>query len=253
MTTPIALDEFGWTESEATFKTSLILSVSFFVGIFCFFSLGFFSRRFDDRVLLIVIGLTPLMVGRLLFMPFPGHDSPETSSNLTDICEDGGQHRETYPKADSWSWRNVDCDTDEDGAPLCGHCWCLDQPGLAVWQLVVGTVLLFAAYSFTVVLIQSLFSKTMGRHPSIALWMGVLNATAAGSRVIASPIVTFVYDMSGLYVLCGVLAALMALCLVAMAIIFVRIGSGAKAKMANVEIVDFRQDVNEDGDDDMDK
>ena len=209
LTTPIALDEFGWTESQATFNTSLILAAAFLTGFCSFLSMKYLSRWFDERLLYIFLALIPVTVGRLFFLPIPGHESPPTIANLTQICY--GYESTDGIVEESRSFRNVECSSTSDEAPLCSHCWCLDQPALNVWQLVVGTVLIFGAHSYAITLTQTLFSKVLGPRP-LGVWMGTLNAVSAGTRVVASPLTTFLYNAFGLYVLCAILIGLMIIC-----------------------------------------
>ena len=63
--------------------------------------------------------------------------------------------------------RNVDCLIVEEAAPLCQHCWCDDQPGLELWQLILGQLLIFSGNCFLRVLNQSLFTKILGPRPIV--------------------------------------------------------------------------------------
>ncbi len=112
-------------------------------------SLQYLNKRFDERMLLVVGGLTPMCIGRLFFLPFPGTDSPQYNDNLTFICEgDFNGESESIDDDSAKSLtsylRNVDCAIVEEEAPLCQHCWCYDQPGLYLWQMVLGMLLVYA-------------------------------------------------------------------------------------------------------------
>ena len=217
LTTPLAMDEFGWTESEATFNASIIFTVSYFVGFACFLSLKFLSSRFDERLLLIFTAYVPTLAARLLFIPWPNNEHPQTTQNLTEIC-DGGLEIESEAKM----LRNVECKSDENGAPLCSHCWCLDQAALEPWQMVVGTIITMGAFCYFLSLSTSIYTKVLGPR-SMALWLGIINSCGAAIRVISSPLVTIVYNATGLYILYGTIAGLMFVCLLGTIILYKRL------------------------------
>ena len=46
------------------------------VGVVVFSMIGPLSKRFDERLLLVVLGILPMLVGRMVMLPIPGVDHP---------------------------------------------------------------------------------------------------------------------------------------------------------------------------------
>jgi len=55
----------------------------------CFTLIGPFSKRFDERLLLIVIGIGPMMLGRITMLPF-GSELPPLAIPLNGTVFDNG-------------------------------------------------------------------------------------------------------------------------------------------------------------------
>ena len=189
MTTPIIIDQFGYTESDATLVTSIIYSFCYAFGLACYLLLQVLAKHFDERKLLITVALVPMCIGRLFFLPFPGTEEPDYNDNLTLVCESEeksfNSHNEEVISRSLTYLRNVDCLVVEEEAPLCQHCWCPDQPGLYFWQLAIGTVLVASGVrsvqpikvyslmiiclfiSFARILVQTLYTKGLGPRPMV--------------------------------------------------------------------------------------
>ena len=51
------------------------------VGVLVFGMIGVLSKRFDERWLLLVAGILPMLLGRAVMLPIPGVDHPPVNCN----------------------------------------------------------------------------------------------------------------------------------------------------------------------------
>ena len=89
----------------------------FQVGIF--FTIGYFSKRFDERKLLLFVGIIGYMVAIFIFFPIPGNPLPMMAKNQT-------QNHHLLSGIP-----NVPCDKDFK-EPGCALEWCKYTPAIQV-------------------------------------------------------------------------------------------------------------------------
>ena len=77
------MDMWAWTRQEAVLYLGINMACGALVGVTCFALIGPLARRFDDRKLLIFLGLIPLLIGKIIMLPM-GKEYPQIKGNFTD-------------------------------------------------------------------------------------------------------------------------------------------------------------------------
>ena len=198
LVTPIAKDNFGWSNKDAILYLGITLASGGVLSLFCFGSIGPLSRRLDERLLLIFVGILPLIISRLFMMPM-GSESPPLNVNATlDTCEEFGQSDRPHMDA---------------GGLGCPHCWCVSgMRRVTEVQFLIGFSIGICAYPYCVAIIGSLYSKLLGPKPQ-GLYMGVLTGSGSLARVIGPIFFTRLYQQQGTYVTMSVVAGALAISL----------------------------------------
>ena len=88
LATPLAIDQWGWTEEDAVLYLGIILASGGVLSAFFFGSIGPLSKRIDERLLLILIGITPMLISRLVWYPM-GSEKPPYIRNYTECGYEG--------------------------------------------------------------------------------------------------------------------------------------------------------------------
>ncbi len=147
--------------------------------------------RYDERKLLIICGILPMILARALTLPWPGGPDIQMAEEETTTTT-------LAPMV-----RNVDCG--DDGDPLgCSKDWCEDQPGLYEAQFFTAFFINFVAYPFCIAISQSLFSTALGPRPQ-GVWMGILTSAGSSARVLGPIMVSYIYDEYGVYLTFGLI------------------------------------------------
>ena len=60
---------WAWTRQEAVRYLGINMACGALVGVTCFAMIGPMAKRFDDRKLLIFMGLIPLIIGKAIMIP----------------------------------------------------------------------------------------------------------------------------------------------------------------------------------------
>ncbi len=246
--TPMTMDEFAWTEADAVLYLGIAMTCGGALSLAMFIAIGRLAKIYDERKLIIVCGIIPMMIGRALMMPWPSgpdikyieDDEDDTTTLATTLpvhipmgggAAFGGDeplyfrpHNGKGPAHEHPSfldilsyysevgYRNVDCD-DGDDPTGCKHDWCKDQPGVYMAQFFTAFFINFLAYPFCISICTSTFSKALGPRPQ-GLWMGLLTASGSFARVMGPIMVSYVYDAEGVYLTFGIILITMAMALV---------------------------------------
>ena len=64
--TPLAMDQWAWTRQQAVRYLGINMACGALVGVTCFGCIGPLAKKFDDRKLLIFVGLIPLIIGKIV-------------------------------------------------------------------------------------------------------------------------------------------------------------------------------------------
>ena len=88
----MAIDQWGWTEEDTILYIGITMAAGGVLAAFCFAAIGPLSKRFNEKLLLIFVGIIPLIVGRLVMMPM-GSTKPPFIGNITE-CEAGDRQNQ---------------------------------------------------------------------------------------------------------------------------------------------------------------
>lgn len=191
----MAIDQWGWTEEDAVLYLGIILASGGVLSVFFFGSIGPLSKRFDERLLLIFTGITPMLISRLLMFPM-GSEKPPYIGNYTE-CGYEVPDDPALPYAVG------------GGDPGCAYCWCLEMMALTIPQFMVGFAINSVGYPYSVALIGALYSKVVGKYKQ-GVYMGLLTMSGSFARVLGPIFLVWVYSSYGtiatFYMIAGIQA-----------------------------------------------
>ena len=82
------MDQWAWTRQEAVRYLGIQMACGALVGVTCFGLIGPLAKRFDDRKLLIFVGLIPLIIGKAIMIPMGSQYPKYIDPNGEDIYYD---------------------------------------------------------------------------------------------------------------------------------------------------------------------
>ena len=77
------MDQWAWTRQEAVRYLGINMACGAMVGCTAFALIGPLAKRFDDRKLLIFVGLIPLIIAKIILLPM-GSEYPQIKGNVTN-------------------------------------------------------------------------------------------------------------------------------------------------------------------------
>ena len=77
---PLAMDMWGWSSEKTVRYLGASSAIGSCIATICFGSVGPLSKKIDERKLLIFMGLMPMIVARLITLPF-GNTVPVIFNN----------------------------------------------------------------------------------------------------------------------------------------------------------------------------
>lgn len=221
---PFLTDQYAVTDDYSMVAVGIALA---FAGMLCtaiFVITGKMAKKFDERKLLILLGLIPEVIGILLYLP-TGHSDiqmsnctetqrphlaliePSSSLIYLENTIDDFDHNLDFSfsrvLSDNLETNNatINCTL---GCPL-NQDWCNGTPQLPVIQLVFAFVITMAGYPVVQALTQSIYSKMIGPRPQ-GLWMGILTGVGSFARVTGPIFVSYIYTNMGTYYCFGILS-----------------------------------------------
>merc|ERR1711935_593289 len=80
--TKLAMDQWGWESDVAIQRMGFVIMGAGGMSIFVFAAIGPLSKRFDERTLLIALGILPMILGRVIMFPIPGQPNPPLKQSV---------------------------------------------------------------------------------------------------------------------------------------------------------------------------
>ncbi len=80
--TPLAIDQWGWSKADAIVYLGITMASGGVLSGICFATIGPLSKKLDERVILILFGIVPMILGRICMFPM-GSQFPEPVDDVT--------------------------------------------------------------------------------------------------------------------------------------------------------------------------
>ncbi|OWF38500.1 major facilitator superfamily domain-containing protein 8-like [Mizuhopecten yessoensis] len=201
--TPLTMDMFSWTKSEATLYTGIILAVGGVIAIFVFIVVKVLVKRFNERYILIG-GFLFCLAGFITFLPW-GNDFPDYHDQ--DLLPPSSVNSTTDPLRGITDWstslmttpgHNSSApgdDPEHRGCPI-SYKWCAYTPRILLPQFLGGTLLIVIGYPVCNLMIYTIFSKVLGPKPQ-GVMMGLLTGSGSLARTLGPIFISQVYNAYG--------------------------------------------------------
>lgn len=76
------MDQWAWSKGQAIQNMGITMVIGGIVGGACFASVGPITRRVEERKLLLIFGLLPLVFGKIVMIPM-GTEFPQMLANVS--------------------------------------------------------------------------------------------------------------------------------------------------------------------------
>ncbi|XP_018015382.1 major facilitator superfamily domain-containing protein 8 isoform X1 [Hyalella azteca] len=231
---PFVTDMYAVTDDYAMVAVGIALAGAGLVCVGGFIGTTRLAKIYDERKLLIFLGLIPEVIGTCLYIPMGNTPiqmsncsdtgPPEIFSNTSLMMADFTLP--TFPPYGSFYSSLLREDSvDSEGCTLgcpTNQEWCLTVPQSSLAQVLVAFIITMSAYPVVNGLTQAIFSKMLGPRPQ-GLWMGVLTGVGSFARVTGPIFVSYVYSRLGTYYCFGILSVGMVLSLIEICLLYKRI------------------------------
>ncbi|KAF4519577.1 hypothetical protein B566_EDAN004785 [Ephemera danica] len=187
--TSMVMDHFAWSRGEALQFMTLLMTVGNIVNIITIIVLRPLCRRFEERSILLNCGLTTMILGPLICIPF-GTNPPQIMTIDDSMNGVNGTAL---------------------GCPVDVQSWCATTPSMRILPMVTGFIVIRIGRSLSLTLCQTIFSKVLGHRPQ-GVWIGVLMTFVCLARVVSPVFLSTVYVRLGPIWTFSLSATLNALC-----------------------------------------
>ncbi|XP_013379184.1 major facilitator superfamily domain-containing protein 8-like [Lingula anatina] len=207
--TPLTMDEYAWTEEQASLYVGITLAVAGIIAILVFILIKILSRKLNERFILIG-GFIFVLAGFIVYLPWgPARPDVEiaklTNSSSASVTDMSGMIMEAVEVLG----RNVTAAVTTIKTTVTAHTtdlkpagcpyyfsWCLTTPKIFIEQYFSGTFLIAVGYPTTNVMTYTLFSKILGPKPQ-GIMMGWLTASGSLARTLGPIFVSQFYQNLG--------------------------------------------------------
>jgi len=213
---PLCQQQLGWSEEESVQTLGILMSAGAVLSLICFGSIGPLTRKFDERLVYLILGILPMMLSRVAHIPmgsgFPPRKDPSPPTSA-------------YHPASMSFFAASEGGCGGEGGGGGGGCdleWCEYTPALTEFQFYLGYVIATVSFPFCVGICPALFSKILGPRPQ-GTWMGLLTASGSLARILGPIAVSYVYEIKGTYWTFGICCGTMVLAGIATTAAFKRL------------------------------
>lgn len=186
--TPLAMDQFAWTRSEATLWVGIIFFVAGCIAVFTFAMTDTLEQKTNDRKLL-MFGFILTLIGFTVYLPW-GNTYP-TIKGTTTLKATAMTNKTLY----NVTFAHQKASVDLVGCPM-EYEWCHNTPKMHISQLILGMLCLSVGYPLVMVLTTSMYSKIIGPRPQ-GLLQSWLAAVGGVARTAGPALVTYMYVLLG--------------------------------------------------------
>ena len=170
------MDQFAWTQEETVLRFGLAIAGLGVICIFLYLLIGPLCKRYDERKVLIFLGIFPMILGHVILLPIPGMDHPPISNSSGLTTSSTGFSQQCLAHSHNLSLgvlfegpmaRNIPCQTATTSDPGCALEWCTQMPRLTIPQLFSGAVVNTLGYPFALAITTGIFSKILGPRSQV--------------------------------------------------------------------------------------
>ncbi|RNA24089.1 Major facilitator superfamily domain-containing 8 [Brachionus plicatilis] len=190
LSTPLTIDMYAWSKSEATLYNGLILGGFGILGVIVVLMSKFLTKKFKEKTLML-FGYILLFVAVVAFLPW-GDNFP--SVQIPTIQPGQKNTTSLVPMNTTTSFR-TSSEEPPRGCPL-DYDWCFYTPIVQFFQFLIGFALLITGYSIANVMSFAIYSKLLGPKPQ-GLMMGILTSCGSLSRAVGPIVVSYLYGLYG--------------------------------------------------------
>jgi MFS transporter, ceroid-lipofuscinosis neuronal protein 7 len=194
LATPLTMEQFAWTKSEALKNMAILMTIGGAIACATFLLITPLCKMFKENQVLIVGGFFLMVLGRVAHIPY-GNEFAKLSVDREFSFPNGtiGSFDEDDPKV-------LGCPSSQE--------WCKTTPVLGLPQFIIGYLLTSVGYPIGLTLIQTIFSKILGPRPQ-GVWMGLMTASGCLSRIFGPICVSVLYARYGTFWLSTVTGLMM--------------------------------------------
>ncbi|KAM9426201.1 major facilitator superfamily domain-containing protein 8 isoform 1-T3 [Pholidichthys leucotaenia] len=183
--TPLSMDMFAWTRTQAVLYNGIILCCIGFESILVFLAVKVAAKRFGDRPVYLA-GLIIILCGFFILLPWGNHypiiqwADVKNNSLVSEV-----------PKmaiAPNSSFEPTGCPPEQT--------WCQYTPAIHIAQYITTDFLIGVGYPTCNVMSYTLYSKILGPKPQ-GVHMGFLTASGSGARTLGPIFVSHIYTLLG--------------------------------------------------------
>lgn len=196
--TPLCMQQLGWSEETSIQNLGILMSAGAVISMIAYGTVAPLTARFDERLIYIILGLIPMIAGRVAMIPMGGDFPIQKNCTIDDTRHLRGLldprlmaafARETTSCADT---------TGEGGCCTEQLPWCEYTPAITEVQFYIGYIVSAVSFPYCMAICQAMFSKIIGPRPQ-GVWMGVLTSVGSLARITGPLFISFVYAFYGTY------------------------------------------------------
>ncbi|XP_045619677.1 major facilitator superfamily domain-containing protein 8 [Procambarus clarkii] len=224
---PVAMDQYAWSENTAMIMVGSALSIAGVLNIAVYILGGILSKRVDERLLFLGLGMLPVVIGMFLFIPWGKNIIPMQTCDTGNETTSFTSVTETTTIADLVGAGPLSLSANEDNQHCSEGCpeiqdWCHHTPQLPEIQFMIGFFVAFIGFASAQSFMVGIYSKMLGPKPQ-GVWMGVIGAAGSLSRVSGPIVVSYVYFELGTRWCFGILTIVTAAALLGTTLLYRRL------------------------------
>ncbi|XP_045619656.1 major facilitator superfamily domain-containing protein 8 [Procambarus clarkii] len=202
LSVPLVMDQYAWTENKAMIVVAIAVSAAGILNIGMYAVSGVLTKKSDERLVMLLAGMLPIVIGMFLFIPWGHNTIPMQHCDMNETTTMASTTETTY-EAIRWpvmshlemGMPSEDDDDCHEGCPVIQH-WCTYTPQLPQIQLLLGFIIAIMGFPLAQVIMLGIFSKMLGPKPQ-GVWMGVISGSSSSARIIGPVIISYVYSELG--------------------------------------------------------
>ena len=236
---PFVTDQYAVDDDFAMVAVGLALVIGGILSTGMYVATTKLAKKYDERKIMIILGMIPIVVGTFLYLPFGNTDIIMSEcENITEFTtttlNPDGYIGSAYLHSELTQEHNDEYDFFYRSLRTSGvtqNCtlgcppeqeWCNNVPMIPVTQLCIAYIITILGYPVVQALAQTIFSKMLGPKPQ-GLWMGILTGVGSLSRIAGPVFVSYVYTDYGTYWTFGTLAIGMLFSLIELLFLYKRL------------------------------